>query len=119
MEKKKGMLARGRERSQLKSAHAPQPKWDTPEWLEWKLRQMKKAFDGSDAEAYTQAWDEFKTLLNGLLTASDFWHVSHAVALLPTLLAARQEIDLMNRHEKRMRAGMKAAETRKVRSAAS
>jgi hypothetical protein len=120
MIKREGKHTRaGTPRKQLKSAKASPPKWDTPEWIKWKVRQMKKAFSSGDLELYTRAWEEFETLLMGLLKDGEFWNVSNVLPLLPPMLAARQEIDLMNRYYKRMYAGMKAAETRKARAAAS
>jgi hypothetical protein len=121
MNKREGKRDRvGARETRLKTAPMQEPKRDTPEWVKWKVKQMRAAFFATDnTEVYAQAWSEFKVLLGDLITDGNFWHISNAVRLLPHLLVIRQELELMDRHEKRVRAGMKAAETRKVRSAAS
>lgn len=98
----------------------PEPKDKTSdEWRYWKLRHMEQAFQGSgDREAYRQAWDEFEALLMGLMRDEDFWHVNNALALLPHLIIARQEIDRMNARDKRSKAAMKAAQTRAAQKGA-
>jgi len=97
----------------------PEPKDKTSdEWRHWKLRRMGQAFEGEDSGAYARAWDEFRSLLKGLLTDPGFWHVSHACALLPHLIIARQEIDRLDAFACASRAGMKGAATRRRRAAA-
>ena len=83
------------------------------EWRYWKLRRMEKAFEGGDRGLYAQVWDEFRSLLKGLLADGSFWHVSNARALLPHLISARQEIDRMDAFEKRSRDGLKGAAARR------
>jgi hypothetical protein len=78
------------------------------EWRYWKLRQLERGFSGDDSEAYNAAWKEFKALLMGLIGDGDFWHVSHALSILPQLIIARQSIDRLSQSERRSRAGMKA-----------
>ncbi|MGA9997392.1 MAG: hypothetical protein WBP93_18380 [Pyrinomonadaceae bacterium] len=98
--------------------NAPEPKDKTSdEWRYWKIRQLTRAFtcDETGREEYDAAWEEFKALLNGLLADGNFWHTSNAIHLLPDLLIARQEIDRMNKRERKSDAAMKAAATRKAR----
>jgi len=93
--------------------NTPEPKDKlSDEWRAWKLRQFRRAFLRLGGEEYRRAWDEFRALLYALMADGDFWHVSHALALLPHLLTARQEIDRIHASEKRSRAGVKDAETR-------
>lgn len=97
----------------------PEPKDKTSdEWRYWTLRRMERAFDGDDREAYNQAWAEFTALLKGLIADEDFWHTGNARALLPHLIIARQRIDEQNAREKRSRAGVKGAETRRKKGGA-
>lgn len=76
------------------------------EWRYWKIRQLTRAFTSNDLEAYTAAWKEFRALLTELVTDPDFYHISFAIALLPHLLIARQEIAVMVR-PKRQKGGAK------------
>lgn len=73
--------------------NAPEPKdWLSAEWRHWKIRQLSRAFDGDDREAYTAAWAEYIALLKSLVAEGSFYHVSFALALLPDLITARQDI---------------------------
>ena len=113
--------ARARRHAALEAERlsAPEPQDKTSgEWRHWKLRRMEKAFDGRDGEAYARAWREFKALFSDLFTEPDFWHVSTALALLPHLLEARQRIDQTAADEKRSRAAMKGAQTRRRKGGA-
>jgi antitoxin (DNA-binding transcriptional repressor) of toxin-antitoxin stability system len=92
----------------------PEPKDKTSdEWRYWTLRRMERAFEGDDHAAYKGAWAEFTALLKGLMADEDFWHIGNALSLLPHLIIARQQIDERNAREKRSRAGMKGAATRR------
>jgi uncharacterized protein (UPF0147 family) len=81
-------------------------------WRYWTLRKFEDAFNGDDRAAYTAAWREFKTLLNGLTSDGNFYYTSFALALLPQLIICRQEIDKLTRRDRKSKAGMKAAATR-------
>ena len=54
----------------------------------------------------------------GLMRDEDFWHVNNALALLPHLIIARQEIDRRGARDKRLKAAMKAAQTRAAQKGA-
>jgi hypothetical protein len=85
-------------------------------WRYWKLRRIEHAFaSGSSAslEDYAEAWDYARELLLGLVACGSFWRVDFILPLLPQLIIARQQIDEADRYERRVRAGMKGAETRK------
>ncbi len=106
-----------REAEQL---NAPEPKDKTSdEWRYWKLRRMERAFGGDDGEGYAAAWSEFSDLLKGLMAEADFWRTGNARALLPRLIIARQRIDQQNAREKRRRASVKGAETRRKKGGGS
>ena len=71
----------------------PEPKnWLSQEWRWWKIRQLERAFNGNDREAYQAAWDEFKALLHELSKDGNFYHTYFARNLLPHLIEARQVI---------------------------
>ena len=96
---------------------APEPKDKrSDEWRDWKIAQLRHGLlaGAGDHESYARAWAEFRGLLYGLLADGDFWHVSHALALLPTLLSARQEIDELHARDERSRAALKGWETRRA-----
>ena len=98
---------------------APEPKDKlSAEWRHWKLRRFRLAFTSGDAAQYAAAWDEYRLLLNSLVAVEEFWRADYALALLPQFIICRQEIDESARHERRMTAGMKGAQTRKARAAA-
>jgi hypothetical protein len=76
-----------------KERNAPEPKnWLSSEWRHWKIRQLTRALTGDDSEAYNAAWEEYQKLLRALVADEDFYHTSFALALLPHLLVARQDI---------------------------
>jgi hypothetical protein len=113
----RGQLDAGAEARLERWLTMPEPKDKTSdEWRYWKLRRMEKAFDGKDGEAYKQAWQDFRVLLKGLMADESFWHTGTARALLPHLIIARQRIDKQHAHEKRSRAGMKGAESRRMKA---
>ncbi|MGA9994817.1 MAG: hypothetical protein WBP93_05340 [Pyrinomonadaceae bacterium] len=96
--------------------NAPEPKDRlSSQWRYWKLIQMQEAFESDDAKTYSAAWREFTDLLKGLMADEDFWHVSNALPLLPLLIIARQDIDRLNKQERRLNGAMKATATRKAR----
>src|ERR1051325_5427148 len=90
------------------------------EWRRWKLREFRRRFLSPDRtpEEYAAAWDEFRELFEGLRRNEDFWHVYHALRLLPALLTSRQELDELYAQGRREAAALKAAETRRKRAAA-
>ncbi|HEX8177849.1 MAG TPA: hypothetical protein VF543_22360 [Pyrinomonadaceae bacterium] len=91
-----------RKRVASERLNAPEPKdKSSNDWRVWKVRQLERAFNGTDAKAYDAAWTEYQALLRGLVSDRQFYHVSYALALLPHLLAARQEIDATIAREKR------------------
>lgn len=71
----------------------------------------------SNPEAYSAARAYFRELLDGLIRGENFFNVSHALPLLPQLIISRQKLDEMHRRERRMRAGMKGAATRRAKAA--
>jgi hypothetical protein len=90
-------------------------------WRIWKLRQVEHAFgpermDNPEA-AYSAAHAYYRELLRSLFYCEDFYRTDFILRLLPELISLRQELDEADRHERRMLAGMKGAETRKARAA--
>jgi hypothetical protein len=101
---------------------APEPKdKSSRDWRVWKLRQVEHAFaermKPEGKAAYDAAHNYFRELLTSLYNDDDFYNVCHILPLLPQLITVRQSIDETNRYERRMRAGMKGAETRKAKAA--
>lgn len=98
----------------------PEPKDKlSAEWRYWKLRRIEHAFGGArmtpeGKQPYAEAWAYCRGLLRGLYANEDFWRVDFILPLLPHFISARQAIDEMDRYERRMRAGMKGAATRKA-----
>ena len=112
--------AREAKRAELRAAtaraelDAPEPKNKlSKEWRYWKLRHLEADFASGDPARFQAAFDYFSKLIRGLLADENFYHVSHARALLPQLIIARQEIDEITQRERRAQAGQKAATTRK------
>ncbi len=98
----------------------PQPKdRNSDEWRYWKLRCLEDAFQGNDIKANEQAWEEFKTLLTGLMAEGGFWYAGNAIALLPHLLIARQEIDWAKANERPSQSAVKGAQKRRQKGASS
>jgi hypothetical protein len=96
----------------------PEPKDKTSaEWRWWKLRQVEADLDSGDTERYGAAWGYFRNLLLWLIADSNFWHVSTVHRLLASLMVIRQELDGMERRERRSDAGVKGAQTRKRNAA--
>lgn len=96
--------------------NAPEPKDKlSDEWRYWKIAQITEGMGGRDKsqEAYNAAWDEFRELFEGLRATPSFWHVDNALALLPHLIIARQEIDRLDQQQRRSDAAVKGARTRK------
>lgn len=80
-----------------KRAAQPEPKDTTSdEWRYWKIANLHLDFRSGNTDAYRRAHDEFRTLLTGLYNNEGFWRVSNALALLPHLIIARQEIEKMD-----------------------
>jgi len=103
----------------------PEPKDKTSDaWRIWKLRQIEHAFGDERMKpegkaAYTAAHNYFRDLLTGLYCCADFYRTDFILRLLPELIGIRQEIDEMYAYERRMRAGVKGAETREANKAKS
>ena len=106
-------------RLQAEELAKPEPPDKTSaEWRYWKLRRMEQAFQSGDKEASRAAWDEFEALLMGLLRDENFWRAQSALALLPHLIIARQEIDRTNAGAKHSPAAKKSARARTAKGGA-
>lgn len=90
------------------NAREPQDK-TSDEWRYWKIRQIGAGFQSEDLEQYGAAWREFFALVDGFRRDENQQHVSHARALLPSLLVARQDSERMRRRTARERAKVKTA----------
>lgn len=112
-----------RARRQAEELAEPEPKDKlSAKWRYWKLRQIEHAFGparmtSEGKQPYAEAWDYCHELFDGLYTNRDFWDAVFILPLLPNLICARQAIDETDRHDRRMRAGMKGAATRKAKAA--
>ncbi len=86
-------------------AARPEPEDTTSdEWRYWKIANLRLDFRSGNTDAYRRAHAEFRELLTGLYHDENFWHVSNALALLPHLIIARQEIEKMERADAEDRA---------------
>jgi hypothetical protein len=68
------------------------------------LQRIEAGFNSPGTPAYAEAWSEFKDLFNGLLADADFWQLQYVTPMLPHLVAARQDIDQMNRRAAKRKA---------------
>lgn len=92
------------------------------EWRIWKLRQLAHAFGDArmtpeGREPYAAAHNYARELIRGLVADPELYRGDRLMSLLPQLISIRQEIDRVDRYERRVRAGMKGAQTRKARAA--
>ncbi len=113
-------LQRSAEAQRVKWLTMSEPKDKTSsEWRYWTLRRTAHAFQNGDMAARKEAWNEFEALLKGLMADASFWHISNALALMPHLIIARQEIDKMNARERRAQAAIKGVLKRRQKGASS
>jgi hypothetical protein len=114
-ERQRAIQERG-ERYEAEEVSKPEPKDKTSdEWRYWKLRRIAAGFDSEDVETYGAAWAEFWNFFDGY--KHDRADVRGARRLLPMLIIAYQDELEGERYERRMRAGMKGAKTRKANKA--
>jgi hypothetical protein len=113
--------AKGKARAADRAKPEPKDRLSA-EWRIWKLRQIRRAFSDErmkpeGREPYNAAHNYFRELLTGLFYCEDFYRADFILPLLPHLIIARQELDRTERYERRMRAGMKGAQTRAANKA--
>jgi hypothetical protein len=115
---RRAALRAGDEQHKQAQRDAPEPKDKlSDEWRYWQIARVTHDLSSGAPGAYERAWGVMRHLFDGLAAEPNFWRVDFILPLLPHLIIARQDIDEMLRYERRMRAGMKGAETRKRKQA--